>query len=60
MWAKEDKLERAQDMNQRGIFHPKKLTAGTSKCLGVVQAEAEAMRAATMVSFIVVEDVGDG
>ena len=29
-----------------------KLTAGTSKCLGVVHAEAEATRAATMASFI--------
>lgn len=34
-------------------FHRTKLTAGTSKCLGVVQAEAEAMRAATIASFIV-------
>jgi hypothetical protein len=31
----------------------KKLTAGTSKCLGTVHADAEAIRAATMVSFIV-------
>jgi len=39
--------------------HPTKLTAGTSKCLGVVQAEAEAMRAATMVNFIVEELIDD-
>ncbi len=41
-----------------GIYHPTKLTAGTSKCLGIVQAEAEVTRAATMVSFILEEARG--